>query len=523
MLQAADYQPADESDREIFDTLVPSNHYLRAVLAVVDFERCREGLLSCYSPDQGRPAIEPTLLLKLEFLQYHYNLSDREVIEQSRYNMAFRYFLGLSLKSSLPHHTLLTVFRNRLGVERHQRVFDALVGQARERGLVKDRLRLKDATHMIANIAIPSAVALVAEARQRLLAAVGPYAPQRVRDEEARAEVIQTTTEGLSGAERLLQRVTHLRSILTWIDPLVAAGPPVAHDVSQWQTLVEALAVAHKVVQDREQPDPKDRLVSVHDTDARWGNHHGLYVGYKLDVAQDADSGLITAVNVIPANGDGARDATTLIQREERAHGNQVQALSIDGIGFVGPLLREWTDPKGLNLEVTVPPPPVQAPSYFTPEQFTLNEAGDELTCPAGQTTKQRKRNRENTGWLFRFARRTCAACPLQKQCLKQLPQHKGRTVTSNDYAAEYEAARAKVETPSYQETRRQHWGIERTLGEMTRWHQARHARYRGQPKLLIQGLLTSVVINAKRLVRLLVGVGGSARDALCEGLASAS
>jgi len=511
MLPATDYRPADELDREIFERLVPEDHYLRKVLAVIDFEQCRQEVASCYSPDQGRPAMEPVLLLKLEFLQYHYNLGDREVIEQSRYNMAFRYFLGLSLESTLPHHTLLTVFRKRLGVDKHQQIFDAFVGQARELGLVKDRLRLKDATHMIANIAIPSAVALVAEARQRLLEAVKPYAPQRVSEEEAKALVIHATTEDLSGAERLLQRVTHLRLILIWVDALVAAGPPVPHNASQWQTLLDAVTLAHKIVQDREQPKPKDRLVSVQDPDARWGDHHGLFAGYKLDVAEDADSGVITAVNVIPANGDEARDATTLIEREEQAHGNDVQTLSIDSIGFIGPCLREWSDPKRLNLEVIVPPQqPPPSTGYFTPDHFTLNEADDELTCPAGQTTRQRKRNREDTGWLFRFARPLCAACPLQQQCMEKLPQHKGRTVTSNDYAAEYKAARAKVETPAYQEARRQHWRIERTLGEMARWHDARHARYRGQSKSLIQGLLTAVVVNDKRVVRLLARLGGA-------------
>jgi transposase len=523
MLPLADYEPPDELDRQIFDRLVPQDHYLRRVLAVVDFERCRDRLASCYSVDQGRPAKEPTLLLKLEFLQYHYNLSDREVVEQARYNMAFRCFLGLSLKSSLPHHTLLTVFRERLGVEKHQAVFDDLVAQARERGLVKDRLRLKDATHMIANIAIPSAIGLVAEARQRLLAAVSPYASERVRQEEAHAAIIHTTTEDLAGAERLLQRVTHLRCILTWVDDLVAAGPPAQGSTGNWQALLQAIALARKVVTDREQPDPKDRLVSLQDPDARWGNHHGLYQGYQLDVLQDADSGLVTAINVLPANGDEARDATTLIEREQQAHGNGVDALSIDGIGFNGPLLREWTDPEGLNLEVIVPPPKVEpTTNYFTADQFTLNEAGDELTCPAGQTTRQRERNRHDTGWLFRFARRACAACPLQKQCLEKLPHQRGRTVTTNDYAAEYRAARAKVETEIYQETRRQHWRIERTLGEMVRWHHARHARYRGQSKSLVQGLLTGLVVNAKRLVKLLAGLGGTAAGTVRADLAGA-
>jgi hypothetical protein len=45
-------------------------------------------LAATYSPDHGRPAIEPLLLLKLEFLQYQYNHSERQVIEQARCTMA---------------------------------------------------------------------------------------------------------------------------------------------------------------------------------------------------------------------------------------------------------------------------------------------------------------------------------------------------------------------------------------------------------------------------------------------------
>jgi transposase len=512
MLLPEGYLPPNELDQFLFETLVPHDHYLRHVLSVVDFERCREELVLCYSPDHGRPAVEPVLLLKLEFLEYHYNLSDRQVIEQARYNMAFRYFLGLSLKSSLPHHTLLTVFRERLGVDKHQKVFDALVAQAREHGLVKDRLRLKDATHMIANIAIPSAVRLVAETRQRLLDAVRPYAPERVAQEEAQAATIHTTTEDLPGGEQLLQRVIHLRSIVTWVEALVAAGTAEQSAASDWQTLRDVLGLARKVVSDREQAKPEDQLISLQDPDARWGNHHGLYKGYKLDIAQDADSGLITAVNVLPANGDEARDAAMLIEHEETAHGNDVQAMSIDGIGFIGPLLREWSDPEGLGLEVFVPPPPTPKPTgYFTPDQFTLNDDGDVLTCPAGQTTRRRERNRHGTGWLFRFPHHVCAACPLLKQCLKELPPKKGRTATGNEYAKEYRAARAKAQTASFQEVRRRHWRIERTLGEMVRWHGARHARYRGQDKSLMQALLTGLVVNVKRLIKFVAAFGQAA------------
>ncbi len=123
-------------------------------------------------------------ILKLAFLQFPYRLSDREVGATAQVSMACRFFLDLSLASRWPVPSLLTQFRTRLGVERHQALFDHLVTQAREQGLVRDRLRLKDATPVLATIAVPSTLRRVAQTRQRLLAAARPYAPERVAAEE---------------------------------------------------------------------------------------------------------------------------------------------------------------------------------------------------------------------------------------------------------------------------------------------------------------------------------------------------
>src|SRR5262249_2951602 len=199
------YVAAEEGDQEIFQATVRADHYLRRVKAVIDFERFRSLLAATYSPDQGRPALEPLLLLKLEFLQYQYNHSDRQVIAQARCNMAYRFFLGLALHSDLPDPSLLTYFRRRLGPQRHHHVFDALVGQARAHGLVKDRLRLKDATHVIANVAIPATIVLVAQARERLLRALASWAADEVEQQRQRAVRIRASTADLSGEERLLQ------------------------------------------------------------------------------------------------------------------------------------------------------------------------------------------------------------------------------------------------------------------------------------------------------------------------------
>jgi transposase len=191
MLRASYAPRLSDQDQLIFDILVSANHYLRQVNAVVDFERYRDAMATCYSATDGRPADDPVVLLKIGFLQTHYNLSDREVLSQIQVNVAFRYFLNLALTDALPHSSLLTVFRARLGTTLYQQIFDGVVAQARVAGLVKDRLRLKDATHIIANIAIPSTIRLIAQMRQRLLATAEPFAPEQVGAERAHALAIR--------------------------------------------------------------------------------------------------------------------------------------------------------------------------------------------------------------------------------------------------------------------------------------------------------------------------------------------
>jgi transposase len=483
---------------------VREDHYLRRVKDVIDFERLRPLLADAYCNDLGRPAIEPLLLLKLEFLQYQYNHSDRQVIEHARSNMAYRYFLDLSLHSSLPHHTLLTYFRQRLGVERHQQVFDAVVGQARERGLVKDRLRLKDATHVIANVAIPSTIALVAQTRTRLLEALEPWAAEEVRQQRQRTEQIRQSSADLSGEERLLQRVVHLRELVAWAQLVCANAAFAAALPLQQQELQQALALARQVLDERDDPDGKHQVRSVHDPDARYAKHGSFYVGYLVDVALDADSQIITALNVLPGGANEGADAETLLRREETAHGNDVQALSIDGAGNQGPLLRTLTDPEGLNVEVFVPPKEPRGPQEFQPEKFTLSADKQTLTCPAGQTTTERHRHAAE-GWQFRFARATCAACPLQSCCVPKLPKTTGRTVFKSAYEKEFQALRAKAQTSAYAQVRSEHRAIERKIGELVRRHGARHARYRRQPRVFLQQLITGWVVNIKRVVKLIV------------------
>lgn len=488
-----------EMDRLIFDQLVPDKHYLRQLKETLDFTPCRALVAECYAPKMGRGAIDPVRLLKLLLLGEHYALADEKLMQMAQVNVAFRYFLDWPLAVPLPEPSLLSQFRRRLGTERFQKIFHEILSQARRAGLVQDRLRLKDATHVIANVAIPATLELVAQMRTKLLDAAETFAPDEVARHHQKADEMRQSSRDQSNEARLLLRVNHLRDLVAWGDEWMIK----LNDKEQNESFAALLVQARKVLNDRE-PKAKDQLRALTDPDVRRNKHGEFYDGYLCDVMMDADSELITALDILPANADEAADAQALIAQEENAHGNDIQQLSIDAMGYNGAVLKALSDDAhGPQVTVFVPQPP-RYPELFQGDAFTLNEAGDELTCPNGATTRTRSRDGKNHGWMYHFRVGQCRHCPLRAQCLttnNQLP----RKVSKNDFQAQYTAAQQRATTDEYKEVRRQHPAIERKLNELVRWHQGRHVRYRGRGRVQIQFLLLGVVVNCKRIVRLLL------------------
>jgi transposase len=511
MLKADYYSAPTDLELLVFEKLIPADHYLRRLKAAINFEPFRALVADCYVVGLGAPAEDPVRLLNLSLLQFQYDLSDSQVLRQAQVNVAFRFFLDFSLESPLPVPSLLSQFRTRLGVDRFTRVFNEILRQGRAQGLVRDRLRLKDATHLIANSAIPATLRVVAQTREQLLRAAECFAAGEVAAHRVHVEAVRAATADMKEEQRLLARVTHLRELVVWGEQWQrrlregAAGHQPLVSAEQEAAFSDALELAHKVLNDRE-PEAKDRLLSLADRDARTGKHGNYYDGYLLDVSLDADSELICAVEVLPANGDEGANAKALILSEEQAQGNDILSLSVDRIGYRGDVLAELSDDaNGPQLTVYVPPIDwtVPAPELFQPADFTLNEAGTEVRCPGGATTSTRLRAKRGYGWQFHFRASQCHPCPLRAQCLRPTTRG-GRTVIKNDYEAQYRAAQQRAQTEAYQAVRREHPRIERKLAEMIRWHDGRRVRYRGRLRVKIQYLLTAVVVNCKRIVKLL-------------------
>ena len=122
------------------DRVVPVDGATRGWLAAWAERRkalgfVRELVRDCYCPDNGRPSWDPLVLFKVVFLQFLYDLSDRQVEEQVNQHLACKWFVDLQPEEAGPDHSTLCRFRNRLGPEKFQAIFNRIVAQARQAGL----------------------------------------------------------------------------------------------------------------------------------------------------------------------------------------------------------------------------------------------------------------------------------------------------------------------------------------------------------------------------------------------------
>lgn len=64
-----------------------------------------------YSSDNGRPSMDPVMLIKLPFIQYLYGIrSMRQTVKEIEVNVAYRWFPGLEMMDGIPH--FLTLEKN---------------------------------------------------------------------------------------------------------------------------------------------------------------------------------------------------------------------------------------------------------------------------------------------------------------------------------------------------------------------------------------------------------------------------
>src|SRR5699024_12403963 len=99
-------------DTEIYDLVVPKDNFLRRLNELIDFSFVYDELNDKYCHTNGRNAIDPIRMFKYLFLKTIFDLSDVDIVERSKYDMSFKFFIDMALEESVLVPSSLTKFRN---------------------------------------------------------------------------------------------------------------------------------------------------------------------------------------------------------------------------------------------------------------------------------------------------------------------------------------------------------------------------------------------------------------------------
>jgi IS5 family transposase len=126
----------------------------------------RPVLEQCYCADDGRPAIEPVLLLGVSILQELDGMPDRQAIEMLRYHAGWNFALNRQIGDGVFHSTTLVNFRNRLQEHEQSALgFTAILKALEKADLISRQTRQRlDSTQMFGRVARMSRLDCVREA-----------------------------------------------------------------------------------------------------------------------------------------------------------------------------------------------------------------------------------------------------------------------------------------------------------------------------------------------------------------------
>ena len=136
------------------EELMPQGHFLRKLEAALDLSFVYEETAPLYSKKYGRPAIDPVVIVKYLLVGFLYGIpSERQIERRVQTDIALRWYLGLDLFDRVPDHSTISQLRRRKPSFRKvfRRLFEEVVGQCVEKGLVSGRVIGTDSTHVRAN------------------------------------------------------------------------------------------------------------------------------------------------------------------------------------------------------------------------------------------------------------------------------------------------------------------------------------------------------------------------------------
>jgi len=482
--------------------------------------KSREELEECYRSDNGRPGVEPVVLLGVMIFQFLERVPDRQAVELVKYHLGWKLALNLKLSDQGFHPTTLVYFRQRLMTHDKSDVAMRAILQAlqKEGFLTKRSKQRLDSTHVVGAVANLSALECVRETLRLALEELAAGLAKSARPDFWDLfweRYVESKLDYKSGAEVLKTKqvqtgIDSLR-LLQWLEALATE----VREGQQVRLLREVFAQQYEL--DGSEPKPvKVHATGViqtpHDPEAQWSaKGHGAqkksWVGYKVQVAESISektgtkaANFITSIVTQKASESDDPGLEETLREQARSGLERPSELYVDGAYISAAGLREASE-EGCELVGPAQPSANRAglAAAYRIEAFEINIARRKARCPGGfQSTQCSRINETGRKMVYRFEwSYHCHECPLRTDCVPAAQRHR-TIVVGKDHDFLQQRRREQL-TPEFRERMHQRNAIEGTLSELVRAHGLRRSRYRGFSKVQQQNLFIATACNIKR------------------------
>ena len=271
---------------------------MRQINELIDFSFIYDELKDNYCLDNGRNAIDPIRMFKYLLLKSIYDLSDVDLVERSKYDMSFKYFLHMAPEEAVIESSSLTKFRKlRL---KDLNLLDLLINKtveiAIEKEIIKSKSIIVDATHTKARYNQKSPKEILMDRSKKLRKAV-----YKIDESMKNKFPTKTTTDVLEDeidyCQKLIQVIEN--------ETRIAEIPKVKE---QLNLLKETVA------------DDVEQLKISEDQDAKVGHKSAdsSFFGYKTHLAMTEER-MITAATITTGEKNDGKQLQTLIEKSKAA------------------------------------------------------------------------------------------------------------------------------------------------------------------------------------------------------------
>lgn len=426
------------------EELVPADHLLRKIDAVIDFSFIHELTAPLYCPDNGRPALDPTLMFKALFLGYLFGVrSERQLVREIQVNVAYRWFLRLRLSDRVFDASTLSQNRRRRYGDTSvaQEIFDRVVEQAISHGLVDGTVLYTDSTHLKAN------------------------ANKNKYDKAVVAKSRSDYWDALDAAiaEERMER---------GLKPL----PPQERRPAEAETKLS-----------RTDPDSGYMV--------RDGKPKGFF--YLDHRTVDGRLGIITDTFATPANVHDSIVYLGRLDRQRERFDLPVAAVGLDA-GYATAGIARGLEERGILGVTGYRNPTRPKPGMMRKSRFQWEQDRDGYRCPQGQLLRYATTDRHGYRH-YKSDPAVCRQCPLLASCTSAAkPQ---RVITRHIWQDARERCDAHRLSPWGKSVyKRRKETVERSFADAKQLHGHRYARFRGQTAVACQCLLAAAAQNIKKI-----------------------